>query len=299
MFLFPRYDVILLGDGVLGIVGWFLKLFYRKPVVSIVHGLDLTYRNFIYQKLWVGFFLKKMDLLIAVGNETIKTGVIRGIPKEKFVFIPNGIDPKKFIGKYSPKDLGDFLGEKTGDKKFLLTSGRLARRKGAAWFVANVMPKLDEKIFYIISGNGPDRENIRDVIKKCGLSERVKMLGYVKDTDRDLLLNTCDIFVQPNIKIEGDMEGFGISVIEAAACKIPVIASRLEGLQDAIKDGLNGFLVESENASAWADKINDVLSDEGFRKEFGEKARRYVVENYSWEKISLKYLEEIERVAKK
>src|SRR4030066_657705 len=96
LFLFRRYDAVLLGDGVLGIIGWKLKLFYKKPVILIVHGLDLTYRNFLYQKLWIGFFLKKMDRLIAVGNETIRAGMERTIPKDKFVFIPNGIDIEKF-----------------------------------------------------------------------------------------------------------------------------------------------------------------------------------------------------------
>ncbi|MEK7598696.1 MAG: glycosyltransferase family 4 protein [Patescibacteria group bacterium] len=321
LLLFRRYDAVLLGDGVLGIVGWFLKLFhphtnrnnhtslssgenigvgvYSKPVISIVHGLDLTYRNFLYQKLWVGFFIKKLDRLIAVGNETIKAGVARGIPEEKFVFIPNGVDINKFYKPAERQELEKFLGENLTGKKVILTSGRLAKRKGVAWFISEVMPKLSENILYVVVGDGPDNENIKNAIEKSGLAERVKMLGYVKDADRDLLFNACDLFVQPNIKIEGDMEGFGISVIEAASCKIPVIASRLEGLQDAIKDGRNGFLIEPGNAGAWAAKISELLSDDAFRKDFGEKARQYVVENFSWEKISRQYLEEIQKVLKK
>ena len=321
LLLFRRYDAVLLGDGVLGIVGWFLKLFhphtnrnnhtslssgenigvgvYSKPVISIVHGLDLTYRNFLYQKLWVGFFIKKLDRLIAVGNETIKAGVARGIPEEKLVFIPNGVDINKFYKPAERQELEKFLGENLTGKKVILTSGRLAKRKGVAWFISEVMPKLSENILYVVVGDGPDNENIKNAIEKSGLAERVKMLGYVKDADRDLLFNACDLFVQPNIKIEGDMEGFGISVIEAASCKIPVIASRLEGLQDAIKDGRNGFLIEPGNAGAWAAKISELLSDDAFRKDFGEKARQYVVENFSWEKISRQYLEEIQKVLKK
>ena len=89
--------MVLLGDAVLCPLGWILKIFYKKPVISIVHGLDLTYPLKIYQKLWIGFFVKKIDRLIAVGNETIRVGVIRGIPQKKFVFIPNGIDTKKFL----------------------------------------------------------------------------------------------------------------------------------------------------------------------------------------------------------
>ena len=84
----------------------------------------------------------------------------------------------------------------------------------------------------------------------------------------------------------GDMEGFGISVIEAAFCGIPVLASDLEGLKDAIKDGEDGFLLESENAEAWVKKINELLADEKYRKEFGQKARQFIIDNYSWEIIS-------------
>ncbi len=86
LFIAHKYDVILLGDGVLGIAGWFLKLFYKKPAVCIVHGLDLTYRNKIYQKFWVRKFIKRLDKLIAVGNETVRIASEKGIFLEKYPF---------------------------------------------------------------------------------------------------------------------------------------------------------------------------------------------------------------------
>ena len=69
LWLAPHHDVILLGDGVLGIVGYIVKTFYpKKSVVSIVHGLDLTFTSSLYQSWWVKHFLPKLDKLIAVGN---------------------------------------------------------------------------------------------------------------------------------------------------------------------------------------------------------------------------------------
>jgi glycosyltransferase involved in cell wall biosynthesis len=114
-----------------------------------------------------------------------------------------------------------------------------------------------------------------------------------------MLFHTCDVFIQPNIKIPGDMEGFGISVIEAAYCGIPVIASDLEGLKDAIKNEKNGFLIESENADSYVKKINELLDDEEYRKNFGQKARQYITEHLSWEHVSKKYLKEIEKIINK
>lgn len=298
LFLFRKYDALLLGDGVLSIIGWKVKIFYKKPVICVVHGLDLTYKMKLYQKLWVGNFIKKMDKLIAVGNETIKVGVEKGIGPEKFSFIPNGVDTEKNLGNWSRKDLEKVIGENIEDKKILFTSGRLAKRKGVSWFVENVMPKLNSDIIYIVAGEGPDKENIKKAIEKNNMQARIKMLGYVPDEARNILFNTCDLFIQPNIKVDGDMEGFGISVIEAAACRLPVVASALEGLKDAIKDEQNGFLVEPYNMDGYVNKINELLANNDFRKEFGEKARQFVINNYSWEKIAKIYLEEIKNTLK-
>lgn len=301
LFLIRKFDVLLLGDGVLAIVGYLVKLFYgsKKKVLCVIHGLDVTYRFWLYRWLWTGKFIPSLDKLMAVGNETIRQGVKHGLPEEKFVFIPNGVNPDRHIGNYSKSDLERVVGEKLEGKRVLLIAGRLAKRKGIAWFVRNVMPKLDENIVYIILGNGPDRENIAKAVEEKKLDDRVKILGYQPDEARDICFNTADVFVQPNIKIPGDMEGFGISVIEAASCKLPVVAANIEGLKDAVKSGENGFLVESGDAEAWIARINELLANDEFRKEFGEKARKYTIENYSWGKIAKRYLKEIQKVVEK
>lgn len=311
LFSMHAYDVVLLGDGNLAIIAWLLKIFSNKPVICVIHGLDINYGSdslgvwyekiliFFHRKLWVGIFLKKFDKLIAVGNETVKVANEKGIAPEKIVFIPNGIDLQKYCGNFSKDELEKIIGEKLDGKKTILTSGRMAKRKGVAWFIDNVVPKLSGNIFYVVAGDGPDKKNIKVAIAKNNLEKRVKILGYVTDPVRDMLFHTCDVFVQPNIEVPGDMEGFGISVIEAAYCGIPVIASKLEGLKDAIKDKENGFLIESKNADAWAKKIEEILALDNSRKELGERARQFIIDNYSWEIIAKKYLEEIEKVVKK
>ncbi|HBP00687.1 MAG TPA: TetR family transcriptional regulator [Candidatus Moranbacteria bacterium] len=309
LFLLPKYDAVLLGDGVLAVLGWLIKLFSNKPVISVVHGLDINWNSkslgvwyekllvAIYQKLWVGVFLKKIDRFIAVGNETVNVAVKHGISEKKVVFIPNGVDTEKFIGDHSREKLAEILKENLEGKHVILTSGRLAKRKGVAWFIENVMPILPFNVLYVVAGDGPDKANIQAAVTKKNLSDRVKLLGYVSDQTKDVLMNTCDLFIQPNIKIEGDLEGFGISVIEATSCKLPVVASRLEGLKDAIKDQQNGFLVEPHDASGYATKITELLSNETFRKEFGSKARQFAIDNYQWSKIAERYAAEIRKTS--
>lgn len=290
-----KYDVILLGSCLLGNVGWFAKKITKKPIVAVAHGLDLTYANKFYQKFWVQKFIKSLDKIIAVGNETVKVAKKKGIPENKITFIPNGVDTEKCHGNHQRSEIEKIISELAENKKFILTSGRLAKRKGVAWFIRNVMPKLPENIIYIVAGDGPDKENIRNAVSENNLEKKVKLLGYVTDETRNILYNTCDLFVQPNIKVPGDMEGFGISVIEAASCEIPVLASNIEGLRDAIIEGQNGFPIESGNSEAWIKKINGLLPNDNFRKEFGKRARQFVVDNFRWEKIADKYLEEIKK----
>ncbi len=299
-FLMPQYDVLLLGDGVLACVGWAVKLCYpKKTIISVVHGLDLTFKSAFYQAVWVHFFIPSLDGLIAVGNETIRQGVARGIPEAKFTFIPNGVDTEKHFGQHDRKELEDILGLSLAGKHVLLTSGRLALRKGVAWFVRNVMPALPENILYVVAGDGVDREHIEHARRDAGMIDRVRMFGYVSDDVRDTLLNTCDLFIQPNIKVEGDMEGFGISVIEAASCELPVVASALEGLMDAIKDDENGRLVETENIEQYVSVITELLADNAKLADFRKQVRRYVVDHYSWEYVSRLYIEALEKIAEK
>lgn len=310
IFNLRKFDAILLGDGVLSFIAWSVKFFSRRPVICVAHGLDINYNsaslgvwyeNFLvlaYKKLWVKSFLPSVTHFVTVGKETIRLLKEINIPEEKITFIPNGIDPVKFKSDSTRTDLEKFLGTDLSGKKVLLTSGRLARRKGVAWFIRNVLPRLPENILYVVAGDGPDKQNILEAIQETSLEKRVRAIGYKGNDVRNMLFHTCDIFVQPNIKIEGDLEGFGLSVIEAAYCGIPVIAAHLEGLKDAIIDGQNGFSIETEDTEGYVERINELLDDDAARKNFGQHARQYVLDNFAWGKIARRYLEVIEKITK-
>ena len=304
LFLMTMYDACLVGNGVLAPIP-------KKKFFSVVHGLDIT---FAHKESFLGRTyrtinipaLKKLDKLFMVGNETIKQAVKIGIPRERCVFIPNGVsiaDLKKDFGR---ADLSKLLGEDMENKKVILRLGRFVPHKGTAWFIGNVMPKLErDDIIMIATGHrvakntAGDPDNFSDcekAIQENHLEGRVKLLPNLPQSDLEVLLNTVDLAVSPNIQYGNSMEGFGINVIEAAACERVVIASNLQGLADAVKDGQNGFLVESGNAEQWVKKIEAIFAaGPEFQKTFGEKARKFVEENYTWEKISKRYLEEIVR----
>lgn len=292
LFLAPRYDVVLLGDGVLGCVGWLIKrVFPGKRVVSVVHGLDMSYGSHVYQQWWVRTFLPSLDLLIAVSAATRNLGVRHGIPEEKFAVIPNGIEPPDDRTVFSPEDLGTFLGEPIADRIVLLTVGRLARRKGVAWFIRNVLPLLPDRTLYLVAGSGPEEEHIRQAMAESGMTDRVRLLGRISDRDRLILLRTAHLFIQPNIPVRHDIEGFGIALIEASAEGLPVVASRLEGLEEAIADGKNGRLAEPENPESFRDAILSFVEDDAARVAFGRRSAAYTREHFHWSVISGRYMD--------
>lgn len=290
-----KYDVIHFGDMVLSGFGWLIKLFYpNKSVVSTIHGLDITYSLPFYQ-----WYLKKFghkcnkyicdsknteELAIKLGFKNTTT-VNVGVEVDKFDFkLENKIEFKE---KYSiPKD-----------NIVLITTGRLVKRKGVLWFVENVMPNYKNKnVTYLIIGKGNDYNDIKEMIQKKDLSNQVKMLGRVSDKELNYIYVNADIFVMPNIKVQNDVEGFGIVAIEAALAKNIVIGSNMEGIKDAICNLKNGILVKSEDSNAYINEINKVINDyENYRK-FAETAREFTVKNYSWEHICDLYLTEFRKL---
>jgi phosphatidylinositol alpha-1,6-mannosyltransferase len=311
LYLMFRYDVCLLGNGVLAPLGEGAKIFHRrKKFFCVVHGLDITFANKkgflsrVYKNVNVPS-LKKMDRLLMVGNTTIEEAVKAGIPREHCIFIPNGVNPEEFAEKHSREEMAKVLKMDLEGKKIIFRLARFVPHKGTSWFIGNVMPRLPENIIMVAAGarvgknttgDKDDFEVCEKIIKEKKLGDRVKLIPFIPEEDKRVLLNAVDIVISPNVKTPGTMEGFGINVIEASVCGRVVVASAMEGLLDAVQEGKNGFLVEEGNVEVWVRKVSELLADDGFRKDFEEKVKKYTVENYSWEKIAKKYLEAMKSV---
>lgn len=260
LFLIKKHGIthLHLSDGLISPEGILLKKLTGITTTATIPGLDITHKLKIYQKI-IPASMRKLDGVICVSNYTKNECIKRNMLPEKCRVIPNGIDADLFFINLPKSRLRERLAKKihieTGAKKIMLTNGRLVKRKGISWFVDSVMPKLKNKFLYLISGDGPEKENIKKMIRKNQLENCVIMLGRTDFETLRLLYNASDLFILPNIHIEGNMEGFGIVVIEAGSCGLPVIASDIEGIKDAVINGKTGWLVESENSEAFIRKI--------------------------------------------
>ena len=279
------FTTIHLCDGSLAPLGLLLKWLSGKNVSVTIHGLDITYNNRFYQWL-VPYCLVRLDKIVCVSRSTREECGLRGIPEWKCLVIPNGIRPDELYLQQAQSELrAEFkrlLDICLENKKILATVGRLVKRKGVAWFVERVMPKLDVSYLYIIAGYGPEFETIRRKVKEHGLQQQVILLGRISENVRRLLYNVSDVFIMPNITVEHDVEGFGIAAIEAGSCGLPVVASKIQGLKDAVIDKQTGYLVEERNS----DEFSEAIRNLDLKKEV---VRSLVNANFDWEAICLRY----------
>jgi len=277
-----RYDVIHLGDAMLSAAGFLPRLFGKRVAVS-VHGLDLTFAPFLYQ-LYLKLFLRA-DVIIANSASTQRIAEARGF--QRVCAISIGV-PERYFAVSRSANRDAELEQKRAGRVVLLTVGRLVRRKGAAWFVRNVLPKLPS-VLYAVVGVGAEHDEIKRAATETGTSDRVWLVGSVSDARLLDLLGSSDVFVMPNIEVPGTVEGFGIVAIEASASGLPVVASRLEGIPDAVIDGENGTLVAPEDADAFVAALQSLVADVSLREKRGESGRAYTERNYSWPQIIAQY----------
>lgn len=245
-------DLVLTGDAVMCAAAWPILSMASVRSATMVHGLDLTLGNAGYRRV-VAQALRGTGIVIANSESTAGLARELGVPDDRLHVIRLGIDaPTLTIAdrRSARARLGEDLGI-GADDLVLLTLGRLVRRKGVAWFVASVLPRLPDDVVYVVAGEGGEAARIRAAAKRHGLCDRVRLLGLVDDATRERLYRGADLFVQPNIEVPGDVEGFGLVAVEAAMRGTPVVAADIQGLAEAVVDGRTGVLLPPGDADAW------------------------------------------------
>jgi phosphatidylinositol alpha-1,6-mannosyltransferase len=235
-----QVTLIHLSDPVLSPLGVLLRWLTRVPVVVNAHGLDVTYPFLPYQAI-VPWCLRRLDRVICISQYTREECIRRGVATERCDVIPLGIDVEDYQISLSQEERRTWLAawglSPSDDRHILLTVGRLVRRKGLVPFVSQVLPLLRKRRqdwVYLIIGEGPEHERLQDTVRTQGLSEQVRILGFMGDQDVQAAYALADLFVMPNVPTPGDPEGFGMVTLEARAAGTPVVAADLEGIRDAM-----------------------------------------------------------------
>jgi glycogen synthase len=269
--------------------GYLGKLLYDVPLICTTHSLE-PLRPWKEEQLGRSYFLSTWVEKLALENADRVVAVSKGaredvlkifdVKPEKVCVIHNGID----LNLYRPVASDATVRLYNIDYDYVFFVGRTTRQKGMTYLI-DAMKYVDPDVRCVCCTSAPDTKEIEEEIAaKVAAEPRVLWINVLlKEEQYVELYSHARVFACPSI-----YEPFGIINLEAMACKIPVVASRVGGILETIVDGETGFLVEPQDPRALADGINRLWRNRQLAREFGENGRRRVEQYFSWTSIAAK-----------
>jgi glycosyltransferase involved in cell wall biosynthesis len=218
------------------------------------------------------------DMLTAVSSHVFnELNMFYGLEREGAV-LGNGVDEETFV------PLRDRRKRK---KDYVLYVGRMNYRKGLFDLVecAKHVCKERPDVSFVLVGEGPLASSIFRKAAEAGIRKNITFTGFVSRERLKQLYQNCSVLALPS-----HYEGLPTVMLEAMACGIPVVATRIGGHTDVISDGLNGFLVPVRAPKEMVEPILKLLDDENLNEEIGRAARDTIEKDYTWDRISEKVL---------
>ncbi len=225
------------------------------------------------------------NMIVAVSNAVKKqleeeTFVIG----DKVVVIHNGIDPSRFANINKEEPVEEVLDETENPVKIIYL-GRVVRSKGI-FELADVLTELShENFLFEIVGDGEDLEKFKDYLDEKHISKKTKVYGKTSYDDVMKLLFNADIFVLPSMRVEG----FPMTLPEAMFASLPIVATAMGGIPDAIDNGKTGYVIKPEDWADMREKILQLIKNEGLRKELGKNGRSKAEREFTLDTMLDKY----------
>lgn len=300
-----RVQVVLFGSMVTAALAPALQRVRRRgvPFTVVVHGQDVTLPWAPWQ--WgVPRIFRAVDLLFPVSDATAAECAARGALRHQLRVVPCAVDTTAFWRPADrPAERRLLLDWMQGDDMpvprdaFLVCGvGRHMERKGFHWFAGEVLPRLPRHAYFLLAGEGPCTPAIRAAAARAGVAHRLRLLGKVTDERLGQLYRGSDCFVMPNVPVPGDMEGFGIVMLEAGLSGLPIVATDLEGIRSAIRPGMNGTLVPVLDAEGFATAIRQLMDSPERWEATSERAARYTAATWSWDAVVQQFVTALDEV---
>jgi glycosyltransferase involved in cell wall biosynthesis len=250
-----------------------------RRIARMMGGLAFSY--FIEQRP----LLVRSDRLITVSDEV--AGHIRkwygGKIAEKCITVRNGIDTKAFFpSRNHRREIREKYG--IGDSELLLLSlGRMTREKGhhIAIEALRLLKERGRSVRLMVAGEGGYLSALMGISENAGLRNQVIFAGFIENHETPKYYNGADILLMPTLT----EEGLPLVLLEAMACGLPVISSRIGGIRSLIEHNENGVLTEPGNAREMADAILKLAKNPGLSKKISQAGIDYIRKVYSAERM--------------
>jgi phosphatidyl-myo-inositol dimannoside synthase len=289
------------GSGVTAPAAWFAARATGARVVSFLHGLDIVADHAVYRALFLPA-IRCCDLLLVNSAHTARLARQAGVDAQKIRVLHPGVALPEWSAR-EPRRVAFRMQHGYGDRPLILIAGRLTVRKGVVEFIDNVMPGLLAEFpdaLLLVVGEEPalalqHRAGVTDAIKQAAARLRqpqaVRMLGRVSDEELTEICFAADLMAFPVQDLPGDVEGFGMVAVEAAAHGLPVAAFAVGGVPDAVVDGESGWLLASGDYSSMLTVLGNYLRlPETARNEQRERCRAFA-SGFAWEHFGRRLLE--------
>lgn len=276
-----RPDIVHANSSKAGVLGRLAAYLTRVPVrVFTVHGWAFKAHAGIASRayLWADRRMRPLTtMVVCVSESGRELGIASGTcDSERSVVIPNAVALPPLEPR-PPRPV-----------PLLVTVGRLTPPKDFRTLVA-ALAGVRLEFRALVVGDGPERDSAADAIRAAALDERVELIGTRDDVDR--ILGEADIFV-----LASRSEGMPMSVLEAMAAGVPVVATAVGGVPELVVEGETGLLVPPGDGSALAQAIERLLDDADLRRRLGEAGRRRVETTFSlrnWQSAHLELYTEL------
>jgi phosphatidylinositol alpha-1,6-mannosyltransferase len=279
---------------------WLLALLSRgTPWVAIGHGTE-----FVTPQRWRQavnrWAFGRADAVVCVSGFTAGRLVAARIRPRRLEVIPNGADDDRFGP--DPEDGARFrAAHGLGDRPLILTVGNVSERTGQAVGVRALArgPGALAEAHYLIAGLPTREREIRELAEEVGVADRVHLLGRVPAADLPAAYNAADVFAMTSRQVAaGDVEGYGIAVVEAALAGRPAVVTSDSGLAEAVIDGETGVVVPQDDDAATARALQSLLDDPDRRAAQGRRARERATSELTWRSLVGRYDEILTQVAR-
>jgi len=225
------------------------------------------------------------DGIVAISQKTRIDLIRRGkVRPERIDVIPVGIDLERIVKIAPARESTD-----------VLFAGRLIHEKRVDLLLNAIAVAKKEipTITCAIIGDGPERRMLEDLAVKLGVEENVIFTGFVDQDGLTAYMKASKVFVLPSIR-----EGFGLVIVEANACGLPVISMRhdMSAVRELVKDGVNGFLVNDISAREIAEAIIKLVRDDALRERFAENGFT-MAKKYAWSDISKRIIDTYKKLS--
>ena len=273
-----NYDIIHCHFGPQGQLAALLKDtgVITGKLITTFHGYDITVHvekkgMNVYEHLF-----KNGDMFMPISDRWREKLILLGCDEDKIVLHRMGVDTKKFF--FTPRKL------KECGTVPLLTVARLVEKKGVEYGIQAVAKSLRTypNIQYKIAGDGPLLNELRQLIKKLGVEDNIKLVGWKTQEEILGMMEEANILVTPSVtSSDGDQEGIPVVLMEALAQGLLVLSTQHSGIPELISDNKFGFLVPERDVDALSEKLNHLIENHTQWAEMGKSGRQHIENEFN------------------